>query len=159
MIFDIGEKFARKFCYDQYVVRIGPIETDNEAVSRISGEQTRVSDTDAFNPRATINPRRGALRIQCERHTLPLVLDDVYHPQGGELVHKLRDQSEAQKLHPPDQQRGEGVSSKEVRHDDDGGKGGASRGVEECTHKVMHILMGNLHIRLEYAQNLEEEDA
>mmetsp|Transcript_38436 Transcript_38436/g.86555 ORF Transcript_38436/g.86555 Transcript_38436/m.86555 type:complete len:480 (+) Transcript_38436:195-1634(+) len=57
MMFDIDEDVARKFYYDQYEARTGPDETDDEAILRISGEQTKAAGIDELVPGATIDPR------------------------------------------------------------------------------------------------------
>ena len=57
MMFDIDQDVAQKFYFDQYQASLGPDETEEEAIRRISMEQTRSAGIDALIPGATIDPR------------------------------------------------------------------------------------------------------
>jgi S-adenosylmethionine decarboxylase len=57
MMFDIDMDVANLFYYDQYPSKIHNDETEEEAVRRISFEQTRAAGIDALAPGATFDPR------------------------------------------------------------------------------------------------------
>ncbi|KAL7525249.1 hypothetical protein ACHAWF_002468, partial [Thalassiosira exigua] len=57
MMFDIDQDVAQKFYYDKYDARIGPDETEEEAVRRVSDEQTKAAGIDALVPGARIDAR------------------------------------------------------------------------------------------------------
>lgn len=57
MMFDIDQDVAQKFYYDKYETSLGPNETEDEAIRRISMEQTRSAGIDTLIPGATIDPR------------------------------------------------------------------------------------------------------
>jgi len=57
MMFDIDETVAELFYYNAYEQRAGPDETDDEAVRRISMQQTKAAGIDALCPGAIIDPR------------------------------------------------------------------------------------------------------
>jgi S-adenosylmethionine decarboxylase len=57
MMFDIDQDVAQKFYFDQYDTSIGPNETEEETIRRISMEQTKSAGIDALIPGATIDPR------------------------------------------------------------------------------------------------------
>lgn len=57
MMFDIDEKVAELFNYNAYDAKAHPDESDEEAVHRISREQTKAAGIDALCPGAIIDPR------------------------------------------------------------------------------------------------------
>ncbi|KAL3823522.1 hypothetical protein ACHAXA_007200 [Cyclostephanos tholiformis] len=57
MMFDIDQDVAQKFYFDQYQASLGPDETEEDAIRRISMEQTKSAGIDALIPGATIDPR------------------------------------------------------------------------------------------------------
>jgi len=57
MMFDIDQDVAQKFYYDKYDTSVHPNETEEEAIRRISMEQTKSAGIDALIPGATIDPR------------------------------------------------------------------------------------------------------
>ena len=57
MMFDIDQDVAQKFYFDQYQASLGPDETEEEVIRRISMEQTKSAGIDALIPGATIDPR------------------------------------------------------------------------------------------------------
>mmetsp|Transcript_25060 Transcript_25060/g.52701 ORF Transcript_25060/g.52701 Transcript_25060/m.52701 type:complete len:493 (-) Transcript_25060:344-1822(-) len=57
MMFDIDQDVAQKFYYDKYQAKIHADETEDEAVKRISMEQTKSAGIDALVPGACIDPR------------------------------------------------------------------------------------------------------
>ena len=57
MMFDIDESVAELFYYNAYEQRVRPDETDDEAVKRISMQQTKAAGIDALCPGAIVDPR------------------------------------------------------------------------------------------------------